>query len=459
MNPNLPPQNLDAEASLIASLMLEPSMLDEVSDSIRPDEFYLETNRTLFEAIQSMRNAAKSIDPVTLAEEVSGNRAFAGMDVSGLLLELWEKLPTAAHAKHYAEIVREKALRRFSISAATSVIQGCYRDDREIEEFLGEAESKIHSIIARKAGATAIDFGSLMLDALAVLEKGKTFGVTSGSREIDKLTHGWQPGTLVILAARPSVGKTAMALDWIRAAASSGVGTAFFSLEQSRLEIADRLLSKESRVPLTTMRDKAMAGDIGDAMCRTANAIGQWKVIVDDTPSRIITSIAGAARLFVRKEKIGLIVVDYIQLVRPTNPAAKREEQVAEISRSLKGLARSLSVPVICLAQLNRQSESTTDKEPQLWNLRESGAIEQDADIVLMPHRPAMYDATQPVEFTKLFIRKNRNGETGMVKLHWDGPTMQFREWSDATPPADFPPNYSDEISGFTTYRGKDDAA
>lgn len=440
MTPNLPPQNLEAEASLIASLMLDPERLDEVADSVRADEFYLETNRVLFEAIYGMTARGVKVDPVTLAEEISGHAAFQGQDTDTVILELFGKLHHAAHAKHYAEIVREKALRRFAIRTATEVIKGCYQDGGEdVEALLGTAESGLHSIIARRVGSVAIDFENLMLDALAVLEKGQTFGVTSGSHAIDQLTHGWQPGSLVILAARPSVGKTALALDWIRAAAKADVGVVFFSLEQSRLEIADRLISKESRIALTTMREKAMAGQIGDSICCTANALSKWNVIVDDEPSRLISSISGAARLFVRKQKIGLIVVDYIQLVRAMNSSAKREEQVAEISRSLKGLARALNVPVICLAQLNRQSETTVDKEPQLWHLRESGSIEQDADIVLMPHRPAMYNPSEPEEFTKLFIRKNRNGKTGMVKLFWNGPTMEFREWSDQLPPPSIP--------------------
>lgn len=437
-----PPQNLEAEACLLGSLLLEPDMLDELADTVRPGDFYLSGNGLIFDTIQTLRSKGKAVDAVLVLEALEARQESGGENFADRLEEYLSKVPHAAHAKHYAEIIREKALRRQAIFAAGDLLRECYRDESgDIDDLISTTESKLHSVLERKASSTGdMSVSSILLRVMERIGSGKTFGLDSGFGDLDRMTCGFQDGALYILAARPSVGKTAFAIRLLLNVAKHGSPVFFASLEQGDTEVAERMLSMESGISVEAMRQKNPGEAVCDKLLQTSSMLSDWKVLIDENSSRTISGISSMARLMVRKFGVRFVVVDYLQLILPTDSKANREQQVAAISRGLKLMAKSLKVPVVCLAQLNRQVETRSEKRPKLSDLRESGAIEQDADVVLLLDRPATYDgdvANNPAQrpMAKLIVAKHRNGKTGDVDLVFDEPTMNFRPgYASATP-------------------------
>lgn len=429
-----PPQNLDAEASLIGSLLLDTAMLDELADIVRPGDFYLSGNGLIFETIQSLRSKGNAVDAVLLLETLQSRPEFGGENLAERLNEFLEKVPHPGHAKYYAEIVRDKALRRAAIYAATDLLRECYLENSaDMEELIGAAESKLHSVLERQSASSGnMDMASILISVMGRIGSGKTFGLASGFQDLDRLICGFQDGSLYILAARTSVGKTALAIRFMLNVAKDGAPIYFASLEQGAGEVVERMLSMESGIPVETMRQNHPGEAVCDKLLQTSSMLSEWKVLIDENSARTVSGISSMARLMVRKHGVRIIVVDYLQLILPTDNKANREQQVAAISRGLKLMAKSLKVPVVCLAQLNRQVETRSEKRPRLSDLRESGAIEQDADVVLLLDRPATYDAdvaNNPAQrpMAKLIVAKHRNGKTGDVELTFDEATMNFR--------------------------------
>jgi len=447
----LPPQNLDAEKGLLGSILLENHVLDDVADLLHPDHFYLESHKRIYRSIlRLIDTGTQGFDPVTVGEVLDKQGELKDIGGADYLIELLESVPHAGHAKYYAEIVRDKAIQRRLIFACTDILKGAYDDTLETGELLEHAEQQIFQILEQQEAVTKIELKEILLDAFARIDErlksgGAISGLTTGFRELDGKTNGLQPAELVILAARPSMGKTAFVLNLAEAAADRArAGVVVFSLEQSRHELAERFLCIRGRIDMHKLRKGELDEDDHDRLMRASSELSELPVFVDDQPGRSMSQIAAICRRLARKNHIRLVIIDYLQLIEPEDKRAPREQQIAQITRRLKFLAKELSVPVMALAQLNRGVELRDDKRPRLADLRESGAIEQDADIVMFLHRPEMYDPEDRPGEAEVIVAKHRNGPTGIVRLSFKKQHMQFQDY--AGPDMDMP-SFSD--SGF----------
>jgi replicative DNA helicase len=421
----LPPQNLEAERSTLGSILLNNEPLHDIVMFLRAEDFYRDAHQVIYASIRDLYDRGKAIDAVTLAEELKRRGQFDAVGGHDILTEIVESVPTAANAKYYANIVKEKATNRQLIESATEILADGYSNQFTSHELLEAAERKIFSIREDQVRGETLeikDIVKLAMDQIAMRgESGghAVTGLASGFIDLDDKTAGFHPGQLIVLAARPSMGKTALALnisDYVAIKLDKPV--LFVSLEMGHIEIADRLLCARSSVDGSKIRrgiglSNRDLTELGKAF----QELSSHKMFIDDTPSRTAMQIAASARRIRRRNEIGLLVVDYIQLVDSDETRDSRQEQISKISRRLKGLARELGIPLIALSQLNRAVESREDKRPRMADLRESGAIEQDADIVLLLHRPEYYNANDEPGVAEVIIAKNRNGPTGTIKL------------------------------------------
>jgi replicative DNA helicase len=431
----LPPQNLDAERAVLGSLILDPHFCDDVVLILRPGDFYADAHRKLYSHVVAMHDAGKRIDPTLLVERLKQAGDFEAIGGAAYIAEVVHAVPVAAHAVHYAQIVREKATLRALIHATTEILRDAYDPVLEAKDLVNQAEEKIFSVSDERS----TDSVSTMHDVLVAafeqidhrLEHGGATGIPTGFVELDNLTGGLHDEELVILAARPSMGKTALATniaDYV--AVQANVGTLFVSLEMSRLELAQRMLCGRGEIDGRKFRTGYLSGEDRDKLVKASAELSKAPLFIDDTPSRNVTEISACARRLKRKANLGLIIIDYLQLIEPENPRDPRQEQVAKMTRQLKHAARKLKVPILCLAQLNRQAE---DARPRLSHLRESGAIEQDADVVMFIHREdfgiSREEAKEKDLLGKadLMVAKQRNGATGDVKLHWFPEYTRFK--------------------------------
>ena len=425
-----PPCNLDAERCVLGSILLLPVVSDDVALILRPEDFYDDANRTLYTHLREMHDAGGRIDTMLLVERLKSADDFERIGGAAYLAEVMQSVPTAANATYYAQIVKQKATLRSLIYASTEILRDAYDESEDAQEMLARAEQKIFAILDSQGTGDLSEIRDILHDAMARIDarmrnEHAIGGIETGFSDFDNLTGGLHDSELVILAARPSMGKTALALNVAEhVSLRQGTGTLFVSLEMSSVELADRLLCSLAKVNGMRLRNGSISNDDRRRLVEKAAEMSQAPLFVDDTPSRTVTEIAAAARRLKRRSNLGLVVIDYLQLIEPDNPRDPRQEQVAKIARRLKGLARELKVPVLCLAQLNRQAEVTRDNKPRLNHLRESGAIEQDADVVMFVHREEYY-CTSEEERAKvageaeLIVAKQRNGPTGDVKLCW----------------------------------------
>jgi replicative DNA helicase len=428
-----PPRSIEAERAVIGSLLLLPEVADEVALLVRPEDFYDEGHRRIFGHMLALVEAGRQIDPTLLIQELKDAGEYELVGGAAFLLELGQQVSTAAHAEHYARIVRDKAVLRSLIHAGTDIVQEAYEPTVDARTMLARAEERVFRILDTKGDRQVRPVRDVLHESLARIDarlqhQHACGGLETGLIDFDELTGGLHNSELVILAARPSMGKTALALNIIEHIAIDERGPAapvlMVSLEMSSLELGDRLLCSRARVNGHRLRNGTISADESHKLVQTAADVSRAALFIDDSPSRNMTEIAATARRLKRQENLGLIVIDYLQLIEADNARDPRQEQVARISRRLKGLARELAVPVLCLAQLNRQVEANRDSRPQLSHLRESGAIEQDADVVMFIHREEFYRSSdEDRESVKgqadLYIRKQRNGPTGDVKLTW----------------------------------------
>jgi replicative DNA helicase len=429
----LPPHSAEAELGVLGSILLDPEMCDEVALVLRPEDFYADANQKLFAHLLAMHNDGLRIDATLLIERLKTHGDFDFIGGPAYLIEVADAVPHAANAVRYAEIVRDKATLRSLIHAGTEILRDSYDQSLEARQMLGRAEETIFRILERKGGVDATPMRDVLHAALdridARLQRGSGIGgLATGFTDLDALTGGLHGSELVIIAARPSMGKTALATniaDYV--SGKSQVATLFVSLEMSRLELAERMLCARGRINGHKLRNGFISAGDRRKLVETFSEMSKSPMFIDDAPSRTMTEIAATARRLARREGLGLVVIDYLQLIEPDNPKDPRQEQVAKIARRLKGLARELEVPLLCLAQLNRQTESTRENLPRLSHLRESGAIEQDADVVMFVHRDEYYlSPTAPEEERQrvagqadVIVAKQRNGPTGDVKLVW----------------------------------------
>lgn len=439
----LPPQNLDAERSVLGSMLLVNEAIDEVSEFLEPSHFYGDAHRRIYDAILELyESGVRGIDPVTLAEELVRRSELD--EVGGLpyLAEILESVPHAAHARYYAGIVHDKSVQRSLIYACTDILRRSYESSGDTDELLQTAERRIFQILEGIDQTANFEIGNILIDAWdrinERLESEETFnGLPTGFADLDVKTNGFQPSELIVLAARPSMGKTALACNWAaNVAAQSKRAVLIFSLEQSKLELAERFLCIRARINGHKLRAGELDDEERHQLMQTSQELSEIPLFIDDQPGRTVGQMAAIARRLKRQQNIGLVIVDYLQFVEPDDRRAPREQQIALITRRLKNLAKELGIPLIALAQLNRGVELREDKRPRLADLRESGAIEQDSDLVMFLHRPDAYNPEDQPGVAEVIIAKHRNGPTGIVPLTWRKEFLRFEDYSPLDEPA-----------------------
>ncbi len=438
-----PPVDLTAEMAVLGSTLLNPDVLNDLTMVIRPDDFYDDAHRKLYTHLQEMHNSGRKIDVTLLVSRLKDAGEFELTGGPAYLAKLANSVPNSAHAVYYAEIVREKATMRRLIEASTSILKDAYEESFDAKELTSQAEQRIFQIQDDRSANSASAISDVLKSAMQRINarmKGEQLsdGVLTHFHDFDAMTGGLHSGELVILAARPSMGKTAFAMNIAEQVAMQERAPALFvSLEMSAIELADRLLCSVARVNGSRLRNGTISQEERQRLLDKAIELSQTALYVDDAPSRTVSEIAAVARRITQAElkkdngrKLGLLVIDYLQLLEPDNPKDPRQEQVAKIARRLKMLARELEVPILCLAQLNRQAEEGKDHRPKLSHLRESGAIEQDADVVMFVHREDYYARGEEADALRgsaeIIIAKQRNGPVGDVELVWERDYTRF---------------------------------
>jgi len=433
-----PPFNMEAEVGVLGSIMLMPETCDEIVNIIRAADFYDEAHQILFRHIMEMHGSGKKIDPLLLRESLISTNEFETVGGAARLAEIVTSVPHAAHVNYYANIVRSKATARNLIETCSDLLTDAYRPDGDPDALLNDAEQKVFAIRESRQSNNLALIDEILVDAMDRLEarlsgEAQAGTVETGFTKLDQMTGGLHGSELVILAARPSMGKTAFAMNIAEnVVMKSRQPTLFISLEMASIELIERMLCSVSRVNGHRLRGGSLSRDDQQRVKEAAGKLSNVPLFIDDSPTRNVSEIAGAARRIKRREgTLGLIVIDYLQLIQPDSSNDPRQEQVAKIARRLKGLARELKTPILCLSQLNRQAEDSRDHRPKLSHLRESGAIEQDADVVMFVHREAYYRKGDPeaddIQHEALIIiEKQRNGPTGDVELHWHRECTRF---------------------------------
>jgi replicative DNA helicase len=442
----LPPHSREAERGVLGGILRDPETLPSVQLVIRSDNFYFDAHQKIFQVLIDLANENQPIDLVLLHERLKKQKMLADVGGPEYLADLWESVPTGANAEYHAKIVRDNAMIRSLIHAGNEILRDAYDRTEAADELVGHAESRILEIAkAGLVGETrtlndAIKEAFTRLDSRFGKDNLSISGLATGFVDLDNLTAGLQNSELVIIAARPSVGKTAFALNLVRNVMTTpepgrdhGPPILFVSLEQSRIELAERLLCCQSRVDSHKVRKGHLSSDDIQKLMDAGDALRRTRLYIDDTPSRSMLQIAATARRLMKKEEkhggLKMVVIDYLQLIDPENRRDPRQEQVAQISRRLKFLARELSIPVVALAQVNRASEDRQDHTPRLADLRESGSIEQDADTCMILHRPARFEKDKDDNVLEVHVAKQRNGPTGEITLTYIKQYMRFENY------------------------------
>ena len=437
------PQSLEAEQAVLGSMLIDSRCIAEVIGILRPEDFYLQQNREIYETIYSMFNFSEVVDPVTVLDKMKERGVFTEQS-TGYVMQLMEITPTAANVRSYAQIVRDKSLLRAISEAASDINETVYQNAGTAAEILENAEKRIFALRKDSAGDSLEHIGTVLLkvfDRLTELaESGSAFpGLSTGLMDLDRKINGLNKSDLILIAARPGMGKTSLALNVaLNAAKKSGKTIAFFSLEMAREQLGMRLMSNESFVDNQKLVTGRLSEDEWAKIGLASSALSQTDIRVDDNPTITVAEINAKCR---RLDNLALVVVDYLQLMTSSGERSSsnenRQQIVSDISRALKIMAKELNVPVICLSQLSRANESRQDKRPMLSDLRESGAIEQDADIVLFLYRDDYYHEDSPEKnVAECIVAKNRHGETGTVRLQWlpQFTTFSDREWQHDEP-------------------------
>ena len=428
-----PPSNLTAEKSVLGGLMLDLDKVDDIAPLIRADDFYNELNRIVFTTLLAMHEAGKPVNTNSLADELDRLGKFQQVGGVAFLTELMEAVPNAAHIPYDAKLVREAAQRRRVLYAARD-LQAAACGHQDVGELLAMTERLQREVSEREEAGGCLSMLEVLLKRREALQQATRPHVPTGWPDLDSmLTGGMRSGSLVIVGARPSIGKSSWALGAFLSAGQAGHSAMFVSLEQSQIEISNRLLAAHTGLSFADIEGDKITNSVDqDRINEAENYLSSLSLKVIDSSSSRLSQIVASARAG-RRHGLRLLILDYLQLLRPDDERVPREQQVATISRALKRLARELDVVVVCLAQLNRDIESRDRKQPRLSDLRESGSLEQDADVVLFLDRPAAYDPDADSTEANIIIAKNRNGPCGRVPLHWDGPTMTFRSQASSS--------------------------
>ena len=441
---NIPPQALDVEDAVLGAMLLEPLCVDEAIDQLSPACFYSEQNREVFSAMIELSNEHSPIDLITVSEKLRQRGKLEEVGGPAKLAMLSGKIGSAANIESYTRILRQKTIQRDLISAAHEILRKAYSEEVKVDDLIDDAQSRVYTATQSSDRHSVREIGSVIQEALSRIEEmqSKTglSGVPSGFATLDGITNGWQPSDLIILAARPSVGKTAFSLNIARnAAVDHHIPTAFFSLEMSSIQLANRLMTSESGLSADKIKGGGkLQDDEWTLLEESLRRLSQAPLYVDETPGLPIMEFRSKLKSLVKQKKVGLAIVDYLQLMQgPTETKGMREQEVAAISRMLKATAKELNIPIIALSQLSRKSVDRQggNGKPVLSDLRESGSIEQDADMVIFIHRPdfiGLSDGPQDKEKTQIIIAKHRNGETTDIDMLFKSERVQFVETQDA---------------------------
>ena len=434
----LPPSSIEAEMCLIASMILDKDVIGQVVQILDSEAFYLADHKILYDIILKLYERNSGVDAMILAEELSKRQLLDEVGGLAYLGQIISSVPSAAHGVHYAEIVREKALLRQLISASNEILRDAYAPHEQANIVLDKAEKAIFRIAEKKVGAAVVSLDVVMHEVFEMIEQRGQRGLETDYFELDDMMNGLQKGEMIIVAARPSMGKTAFAMNMVENIACKGIPCAVFSLEMSKQQLAQRMLCSRGAIDAHKLRKGLLQSHEYAHLANIVGELAKAPIWVDDSPGLTIMDLRAKARRLKRQHDIQLIMIDYMQLM--DNPGVEsRQQQISEISRGIKSVARELSVPVICLSQLNRGSEGRDGHRPRMSDLRESGSIEQDADVVMLLHREDYYRMSEP-DFVpdgiaELIIAKQRNGPTGTVKLTFLNKSTRFENLSTQQDP------------------------
>ena len=456
-----PPQDLDAERSVLGAVLLKSDVIDDVLMQVSADDFYADEHRRLFEALRVMNDRGSSgIDVITVGRELESRGDLEAVGGPAFLARLVETVPYTHHALYYAKIVRSKAKQRRLIEACATSLTEAYEGLGESDDLVAMAEKRIYAIAESDDNLASIGIDEILSATFDKIfermnQDGALSGVATGFFGLDELTSGLHSSELIVLAARPAMGKTAFVCNLALAIAHNAAteaaerraagerdvkadGVLLFSLEQGDTELAERLLSIEAKLSGHKLRQGRLDEMEQHSLMAASNELRELPIHIDDTAGRTMSQIAAIARRLKRRSGLGVVIVDYLQLVEPDDKNLPREQQIASTTRRMKFLAKDLGIPVVILSQLNRGVEQREDKRPRLSDLRESGAIEQDADIVLFLHRPEVYDPEDRPGEAELILAKNRSGPIGIVPLTWFREQLRFADRANVADPGDF---------------------
>ncbi|CAN2230355.1 DnaB Replicative DNA helicase [Candidatus Nanopelagicaceae bacterium] len=433
-----PPQDLIAEQSVLGGMLLSKDAIADVLEILRERDFYRPAHELIYDAILDLYGRGEPADAVTVSAELTKRGDIARAGGAPYLHTLISSVPTAANASYYAKIVREHAIMRRLVEAGTKIVQLGYNVEGEVDDAVDQAQAEVYAVTERRTSEDYVQLATLLpeaLDEIEAIQKGTGVeGVMSGFRDLDLLTHGFHPGNMIILAARPAVGKSTLGLDIARhASIHDGKTSVIFSLEMSRSEITMRMLSAEARVGLNNIRAGQLSDEEWSKLARRMGEISAAPLFIDDSPNLSMMEIRAKARRLKQRHDLKLIVIDYLQLMTSGKRVENRQQEVSEFSRHLKLMAKELNVPVIAISQLNRSPEQRSDKKPMLSDLRESGSIEQDADVVILLHRDDMYDSQNRSGEADLIVAKHRNGQTKTITV---AAQLHFARFADMAPSA-----------------------
>ena len=417
-----PPQDVIAEQSVLGGMLLSKDAISDVVEILRERDFYRPAHELIYDAIIDLYGRGEPADPVTVAAELTKRGDLVRAGGAPYLHTLISSVPTAANAGYYAKIIRERAIMRRLVEAGTKIVQLGYTDEGEVDDAVDQAQAEVYAVTERREAEDYVQLSELLPAAYDEIEKISSGvvgeGVKTGFKDLDALTNGFHPGNMIVLAARPAVGKSTLGLDIARYASIHKRETSvIFSLEMSRSEITMRMLSAEARVPLNNIRSGQLGEEEWAKMARRMGEISDAPLFIDDSPNLSLMEIRAKARRLKQRHNLKLIVIDYLQLMTSGKRVENRQQEVSEFSRQLKLLAKELNVPVVAISQLNRSPEQRSDKKPMLSDLRESGSIEQDADVVILLHRDDLYDSQNRSGEADLIVAKHRNGPTRTITV------------------------------------------
>ena len=438
-----PPQDVIAEQSVLGGMLLSKDAISDVVEILRERDFYRPAHELIYDAIVDLYGRGEPADPVTVAAELTKRGDLVRAGGAPYLHTLISSVPTAANAGYYAKIIRERAIMRRLVEAGTKIVQLGYTDEGEVDDAVDQAQAEVYAVTERREAEDYVQLSELLPAAYDEIEKISSGvvgeGVKTGFKDLDALTNGFHPGNMIVLAARPAVGKSTLGLDIARYASIHKRETSvIFSLEMSRSEITMRMLSAEARVPLNNIRSGQLGEEEWAKMARRMGEISDAPLFIDDSPNLSLMEIRAKARRLKQRHNLKLIVIDYLQLMTSGKRVENRQQEVSEFSRQLKLLAKELNVPVVAISQLNRSPEQRSDKKPMLSDLRESGSIEQDADVVILLHREDLYDSQNRSGEADLIVAKHRNGPTRTITVSAQLHLARFTDMAANFAPKEF---------------------